>query len=187
MITPKHHSTMITPKQKIGSRRCCCCCFPWQVGMKKSMAKTVPLEEEEGLEFADMKAYTKVHSSSWKWRSKSKSNSFNNTQINSTLNQSLSQHDTRQHALSLPSSKRQHVVNKTTGRDAQKQKQDHVTGVCMVIISLVSMIVWGGLGSIVCTTSFMYLIPFLKTTKKIPWLMLQTTTKSSKDVAVSHQ
>jgi len=59
--------------------------------MKKSMAKTVPLEEEEGLEFADMKAYTKVHSSSWKWRSKSKSNSFNNTQINSTLNQSLSQ------------------------------------------------------------------------------------------------
>ncbi|ESW03622.1 hypothetical protein PHAVU_011G029200 [Phaseolus vulgaris] len=159
---------MITPKQKIGSRRCCCCCFPWQVGMKKSMAKTVPLEEEEeGLEFADMKAYTKVHSSSWKWRSKSKSNSFNNTQINSTLNQSLSQHDTRQHAASLPSSKRQHVVNKTTGKEA-KQKQDHVTGACMVIISLVSMIVWGGLVSIVCTTSFMYLIPFLKTTKKIP-------------------
>ncbi|KAK7341314.1 hypothetical protein VNO80_24240 [Phaseolus coccineus] len=177
---------MITPKQKIGSSRCCCCCFPWQVRMKKSMAKTVPLEEE-GLEFADMKAYTKVHSSSWKWssKSKSKSNLLNNTQINSTLNQSLSQHDTRQHAVSLPSSKRQHVVNKTTGKDA-KQKQDHVTGACMVIISLVSMIVWGGLGSIVCTTSFMYLIPtFLKTTKKIPSLMLQTTTKSSKDVAVS--
>jgi len=88
--TPKDHSTMIThhslPKPKIGS---CCCCFPWQFGVKKSMAKTVPLEE--GLEFANIKPYTKVHSASWKWRSKSKSKSLNNIQINSTLNKPLSQ------------------------------------------------------------------------------------------------
>ncbi|BAT91108.1 hypothetical protein LR48_Vigan08g189100 [Vigna angularis] len=168
--TPKDNSTIITrhnpPKQNIRTS-------------KKSMAKTVPLQE--GLEFPDMKSNTKLHSSSWKWRSKSKSmsmskskpNPLSNTQINSTLRQPLSQsqspkrgnkpeYDTRQHAVSLPSSKRQHVVHETTGRDwkqKQKHQQDHVIGACMFIISLISMIVLGRLGSIFCTTSFVYLIP----------------------------
>ncbi|QCD88766.1 hypothetical protein DEO72_LG3g3316 [Vigna unguiculata] len=185
--TPKDHSTIIT--QHNPPKNIACTCFQCQVAVKKSMAKTVPLHE--GLEFADMKSYTtKLHSSSWKWRSKSKSmsmsksksKSLSNTQINSTLNQPLSQshsmpnqrnkseYDTRQHAVSLPSSKRQHVVHETAGKDwkqKQKHQQDHVIGACMVILSLVSMIVLGRLGSIVCTTSFVYLIPaFVKTTRQ---------------------
>jgi len=92
--TPKDHSTIIT--QHNPPKNIACTCFQCQVAVKKSMAKTMPLHE--GLEFADMKSYTtKMHSSSWKWRSKSKSmsmsksKSLSNTQINSTLNQPLSQ------------------------------------------------------------------------------------------------
>ncbi|KAG4966903.1 hypothetical protein JHK87_032554 [Glycine soja] len=208
-------------KQKSGSSSW----FPWQrirFRVKNSMAKTVPLEGSEFHEIDKLKLKlklkdNKVHSSRWKWKSKSKSDLLSKSQSNSTPSQTPSKSQknrgnniagyTRQQSkTSSPGKVVPHAVSLQAwtwkqGKHKQLQNPERynpvIVAASLVVITLVSMIVWGRLCSIICTTAWPYLIPtlakLLKTTNRIPlvfqttwfWIPTWTRIKSSHDVAIS--
>ncbi|TKY67748.1 hypothetical protein E2542_SST10644 [Spatholobus suberectus] len=197
--TPTDHSSISEHNVKQKSRSNSW--FPWQrirLGVKNSMARTVPLEgtevhEKEKLKLKFKGKANKVHSSMWKWNSKSKSDLLNRTQSNSTPNQTPSKSQlnrgnniedvTRQqsrsssltkaasHRVSLPTSKRQvrrflsSKHSQTTSKHAKRkqiqnaERYNPVVATSVVMIALVSMILWGRLCSIACTSAWLYLIP----------------------------
>nr|KYP68404.1 hypothetical protein KK1_022028 [Cajanus cajan] len=134
----------------------------------------------------------KVHSPrwKWKWKSKSKSDFLINTQSNSTSSNSKQNRgnivkcnkreqnmSTITKTASLPTcSKRQErqllwsTHYETTWKHAKRKQTQNaerhnlLTVASVVVIILVSMMVWGRLWSIICTSICFYLIPCFTTT-----------------------
>ncbi|RDX81371.1 hypothetical protein CR513_37965, partial [Mucuna pruriens] len=179
--SPTDHSTISehNTKQKSPSTNW----FPWQriirLRVKNSIAKTVPLEFDE-TEKLKLKFKGKAHSSRWRW--KSKSELLNNTtksksqQYRGNNVEDDTREQSKSHAVSLPSSKRQvrRLLSSTTlkhGKRKQVERYNRVVGASVIMMILISLIVWGRLCSILCTSAWLYLVPSfsrqLKTTNTI--------------------